>query len=640
MLKNIFLKLKIRKYISQIAFILSDIVSVYLAIFIGLLTRFEGNIPDNLLRMAVLHGIYFSAIFVALFFAFGIYRSLWAYAGTKQFIKLVGACIFGTLIITLIEIILPARLPLSVLAIQFLAILLFAGGTRILYRIMRRMVKSKNNIFLQNKSSAIRVMIMGGGEAGSIIIREILYNSSTNRKPVVVVDDDINKQGRNIYGVKIEGGSNKIPELARKYGIREIIFAIPSLDIENRRKILQICSQTRCDIKIMPLLSEIHDHNNLTNSLRKIKIEDLLGRKEVNLDMKAISGYLRNKVILITGGGGSIGSEIAREIVKFYPKKLIIFDIYENSVSCLMDELRIKYGSVIEVEIIIGSILDINKLENVFLLNKPDVVFHAAAYKHVPLMEANPEEAVKNNVLGTLNTALAADKHKVKKFVLISTDKAVNPTSIMGATKRIAEMIILSISKNSETKFMAVRFGNVLASNGSVIPLFKKQIDAGGPVTITHPDIKRYFMTILEAAKLVIQAGAIGKGAEIFILDMGEMVKIMDLAKDLIRLSGFTPGEDIKIEITGLRPGEKMYEELMLDKENIKKTCNDKIFVEKSSDDISFNEVMQCMELLKININNSESLREVMLKIVPCYTYNKETAGTKIKAEELISVAD
>jgi len=486
-------------------------------------------------------------------------------------------------------------------------------------------------MFLKENPSIKRIMIIGAGDAGSIIIRELLFNPGTMSMPVVVVDDDIKKHGKKIHGIQIEGGRNKIPELVKKYNIYEIIFAMPSLDIENRRKILQICSQTRCNLKIMPLLSEIHDYNNLSNSLRKVKIEDLLGRKEVNLDVQSIAEYLRNKVILITGGGGSIGSEIARQVIKFYPKKLIIFDIYENSVSLLLDELRIKYSSITKVEVTIGSILDTNKLENVFLLNKPDVVFHAAAYKHVPLMEANPEEAVKNNVFGTLNTAQAADKYKVKRFVLISTVKAVNPTSIMGATKRIAEMIIQSMNKNSETQFAAVRFGNVLESNGSVIPLFKQQIEAGGPVTITHPDIKRCFMTIPEAAKLVIQAGAIERGGEIFILDMGEMVKIMDLARDLIRLSGLTPDEDIKIEISGLRPGEKMYEELILNKENIKKTCHDKIFVEKSLDDISFNKVMQCLESLKKNIDNPESLREVIFKIISYYPDGEKTTGLKYK---------
>ena len=632
MLKNIFLKLKMKKYTSQITLILADIICIYLAIFIGLLLRFDGNIPLQYQRMAIIHGIYISAILIILFFAFRLYGNLWEYTGSREILKLIGVCILGMFMVVLINIMLPVRLPLSVCLIATITVILLIGSVRVFCRIS----KSGYGIFLKKNSSSKRVMIIGAGDAGSIIIRELLFNPETMSMPVVVVDDDIKKHGKKIHGIRIEGGRNKIPELVKKYNIYEIIFAIPSLDIENRRKILKICSQTRCNLKIMPLLSEIYDYNNLSNSLRKVKIEDLLGRKEVNLDVQSIAGYLRNKVILITGGGGSIGSEIARQVIKFYPKKLIILDICENSVSRLLDELRIKYSSITEVEATIGSILDINKLENVFLLNKPDVVFHAAAYKHVPLMEANPEEAVKNNVLGTLNTAQAADKYKVKKFVLISTAKAVNPTSIMGATKRIAEMIIQSMNKNSETQFAAVRFGNVLESNGSVIPLFKKQIEAGGPVTITHPDMKRYFMTIPEAAKLVIQAGALGRGGEIFILDMGEIVKIMDLAKDLIRLSGLTPGEDIKIVISGLRPGEKMYEELMLNKENIKKTCHDKIFVEKSLDDISFNKVMQCIESLIKNIDNNENLREVIQKTVPCYTYNKETAGAKNRLEKQI----
>jgi len=632
MLKNIFLKLKMKKYTSQITLILADIICIYSAIFIGLLLRFDGNISLQYQRMAIIHGIYISAILIILFFAFRLYSNLWEYTGSREMLKLIGVCILGMFMVVLINIMLPVRLPLSVYLIATITVILLIGGVRVFCRIS----KSRYGIFLKKNSSSKRVMIIGAGDAGSIIIRELLFNPETMSMPVVVIDDDIKKHGKRIHGIRIEGGRNKIPELVKKYNIYEIIFAIPSLDIENRRKILQICSQTRCNLKIMPLLSEIHDYNNLSNSLRKVKIEDLLGRKEVNLDVQSIAEYLRNKVILITGGGGSIGSEIARQIIKFYPKKLIILDIYENSVSRLLDELRIKYGSITEVEATIGSILDINKLENVFLLNKPDVVFHAAAYKHVPLMEANPEEAVKNNVLGTLNTAQAADKYKVKRFVLISTAKAVKPTSVMGATKRIAEMIIQSMNKNSETQFAVVRFGNVLESNGSVIPLFKKQIEAGGPITITHPDMKRYFMTIPEAAKLVIQAGALARGGEIFILDMGEMVKIMDLAKDLIRLSGLTPDEDIKIVISGLRPGEKMYEELMLNKENIKKTCHDKIFVEKSLDDISFNKVMQCIESLIKNIDNNENLREVIQKIVPCYTYNKETAGTKNRLEKQI----
>jgi FlaA1/EpsC-like NDP-sugar epimerase len=630
-----YLKTRIKNYTRTIAYILSDITSVYLAIFIGLFARFEGIIPDNYLRMAVIHGVYISAIFIALFFAFGLYKSLWEYAGSKQFLKLIGVCILGTLMVILIEIILPERLPLSVLAIQFMAILLLTGGIRISFRIMPRVIKTINNIFLQDKSSVKRVMIVGGGDAGSIIIREMLFNPNTKRVPVIVVDDDRNKQGRNIYGVKIEYGSSRIPELVKKYDIYEIIFAIPSADIENKNEILKICAQTRCNLLMMPSLSELQDYpeySNLSNIIRKVQIEDLLGRKEVSLDFNLISGYLREKIILITGGGGSIGSEIARQIIKFYPKKLIILDNYENNAARLLDELRIKYGRDIEIDIIIASIRDIKRLEQVFSLYKPYVVFHAAAHKHVPLMEASPCEAVENNVLGTLNVAKMADKYKTKRFVLISTDKAVNPTSVMGATKRIAEMIIQSMNNRSETEFVSVRFGNVLDSNGSVIPLFKKQIEAGGPITVTHSDIRRYFMTIPEAAQLVIQAGAMAKGGEIFVLDMGEPIKIMDLANNLIRLSGLIPEQDIKLEIIGLRPGEKMFEEFMLDEEGVDKTQHEKIFIGRSTYK-SYDEVMMDIESLVNCMDNPDNLRKALVKVVPTYTYKTEV-NTKIDGRE------
>ncbi|MCG2789941.1 MAG: polysaccharide biosynthesis protein, partial [Actinomycetia bacterium] len=390
-----------KKHINQITLILADIICIYLAIFIALLLRFDGNIPLQYQRMAVIHGIYISAILIILFFVFRLYSNLWKYTGFRELLKLIGVSILGMFVVILINIILPVRLPLSALLDATINLILLIGGVRIFFRI----AKNRYEIFLKNNSSSKRVMIIGAGDAGSIILRELLFNSGSMSIPVVVVDDDIKKLGMKIHGIRIEGGRNKIPELVKKYNIYEIIFAIPSLNIENRRKILQICSQTRCNLKIMPLLSEIQDYNNLSNSLRKVKIEDLLGRKEVNLNVQSIAEYIRNKVILITGGGGSIGSEIARQAIKFNPKKLIILDIYENSVARLLDELRIKYSSITEVEVIIGSILDTSKLENVFLLNTPDVVFHAAAYKHVPLMEANPEEAVKNNVLGTLNTA-------------------------------------------------------------------------------------------------------------------------------------------------------------------------------------------------------------------------------------------
>lgn len=620
------MKVRIKKYTRQITFVLTDIAFVYLAIFIGLFCRFEGDIPVNYQRMAVIHGFYISVIFIILFFLFGLYHSLWEYAGLREIFRVGGACVLGTFIVVIIGILAHERLPFSVSAIACLALILLVGGVRILYRVTRRISRGRYGILHQKKLGRKRAMIVGAGDAGSVIIREMLSNPEVKSIPVVVVDDDRKKQGRRIHGIKIEGGSDKIPEIVKKYNVFEIIFAILSTDKENKKRILKICSQTRCDLKMMSSVSKLLDYTNISDSIRAVKVEDLLGRDEVDLNVVSIAKYLNGKTVIITGGGGSIGSEIARQVIKFYPKKMVILDIYENNVFRLLNELRGKYGKDVEVDVVIASIRDIERLENIFLLYKPDVVFHAAAHKHVPLMETNPEEAVKNNVLGTLNTAQMASKYNVKRFVLISTDKAVNPTSIMGATKRIAEMIVQSMNKHSKTEFMAVRFGNVLGSDGSVIPLFQKQIEAGGPVTVTHPDIKRYFMTISEAAQLVIQAGAMAKGGEVFVLDMGEMVKIIDLAKDLIKLSGLTPDEDIKIEITGLRPGDKMFEELTYDKESIKKTQYNNIYREKSSD-ILYKEVMMNVELLIKNMKNPEKLREILVKVVPNYTYKRENVS-------------
>jgi FlaA1/EpsC-like NDP-sugar epimerase len=377
-----------------------------------------------------------------------------------------------------------------------------------------------------------------------------------------------------------------------------IIFAIPSAKIKDRKRILKICSNTGCSLKIMPYISELHDYYNLKERLRPVKIEDLLGRNEVNIDVKSITGYIKDKTVLITGGGGSIGTEIARHVMTYNPTKIIIFDINENSSYRLLNELRIMYGSTVNVKVEIGSVREVRRLEELFRNHRPEVVFHAAAHKHVPFMEECPSEAVKNNILGTLKAAQVADRYEVKRFVLISTDKAVNPTSVMGATKRVAEMIIQSIDKKSETKFTAVRFGNVLGSDGSVVPLFKSQIEEGGPVTVTHPNIKRYFMTISEAAKLVIQSGAMAGGGEIFVLDMGEQIKIMDLARNMIRLSGLIPEEDIRIKIIGLRPGEKMYEEMLMDEEGTDKTHHNKIFIGKSKV-ISYDELIIKIDELK-----------------------------------------
>jgi len=556
--------------------------------------------------------------------------------GVKEIFLIGSACIAGTFITTIIELLLPARLPLSVIIIAGTISIIFVGGVRIFYRGLRGISRGRVlNIFLRKRSARRRVMVVGAGDASALIIREMLSNPRGESQPVVAVDDDKNKHGRRIHGIKIEGGCDRIPGLVKKYDVYEIIFAIPSADKKSKKRILKVCFKTRCRLRMMPSVSKLLDENNLSDSIRAVRVEDLLGRDEVDLNVGSIVGYIKDKTVLITGGGGSIGSEIARQVIKFEPKKLVVLDIYENSAYELMNEFKIKYGRDVKIDVMIASIRDIERLDNIFSKYGPDIVFHAAAHKHVPLIEASPGEAVKNNVLGTFNTAKTADKYGVSQFVLISTDKAVNPTNIMGATKRIAEMIVQSMDKHSKTEFMAVRFGNVLGSNGSVIPLFKKQIEAGGPVTVTHPDIKRYFMTIPEASKLVIQAGAMARGGEIFILDMGELMKIKDIAKALIRLSGLTPNKDIEIKIIGLRPGEKLFEELMLDKENVKRTLHNKIFIEKSLD-ISYEEVKNSVELLEGCVNDTESLSEVMAKVVPAYTYEKEEVknnGNKIKVK-------
>ena len=425
-----------------------------------------------------------------------------------------------------------------------------------------------------------KVMIVGAGDAGASIIKEIKQHPEYNKKVAVAIDDDSRKIGKRISGVKIAADRSKIKTMARKKGIDEIIVAIPSANHKEIQNILNECNKTKCKIKVLPSLGELINGDVSVSHLRDVEIEDLLGRDPVKVNLREISGYLEEKIVLVTGGGGSIGSELCRQIARFRPRRIIAMDIYENTVFELANEMKSKYPQL-EFEVVIGSVRSRERVHEVFEKYKPHVVFHAAAHKHVPLMEKNPKEAIKNNIIGTKNLIDMADEYSVSKFVLISTDKAVNPTNVMGATKRAGEMMLQEKSTHSRTSYTAVRFGNVLGSNGSVIPIFRKQIENGGPVTVTHPDITRYFMTIPEAVQLVIQAGAMADGGEIFVLDMGEPVRIMDLAENIIRLSGYIPRVDIDIEITGLRPGEKLYEELLLDEENMKKTAHQKIYVER-----------------------------------------------------------
>jgi FlaA1/EpsC-like NDP-sugar epimerase len=511
------------------------------------------------------------------------------------------------------------RMPMSIIIISWVLNIVLIGGSRFMLRIMYSMDAYKYRDSYNPKN----ILVYGAGDAGDMLIRELKKHPEMGEIPVAVLDDDSTKIGKKINGIPIAGGRDKIKEIIEEYNIEEIIFAIPSANIRDRREVLNICKQNNIKLKTIPGIYEIIEGKVSISKIRDVNIEDLLGREPVRLDNAGIDGYIKNKTILVTGGGGSIGSELCRQVAKFKPKKLIILDIYENNAYDLQMELNTTFPSL-DKEVVIASVRDRNKMEFIFGKYKPEVVFHAAAHKHVPLMESNPSEAIKNNIIGTLNVAECSDIYNVKRFVMISTDKAVNPTNIMGATKRVCEMIIQSINSKSKTEFVAVRFGNVLGSNGSVIPLFKKQIANGGPVTVTHPEITRFFMTIPEAAQLVLQAGAMAKGGEIFVLDMGQPVKILDLAKDVIRLSGFEPDKDIKINFSGLRPGEKLYEELLTEAEALDKTVHDKIFVGK----IQYND----FDSLKMNIRNLEQLSiknmdkdifELMEKLVPTYVRKK-----------------
>jgi FlaA1/EpsC-like NDP-sugar epimerase len=474
--------------------------------------------------------------------------------------------------------------PRSIYVYSCVLDLVLIGGVRFGYRIIRDLrrpgaLTGLLRTLRSSQSSEIsKVMVVGAGDAGAAIIKDIRQHPDLGKKVVVVVDDDPNKQNRNIVGVKIAGGHEAIRQLARRYGVDEIIIAIPSANRKAIQKIVNECNKTRCKMKILPGISDLINEKVSISKLRDVDIEDLLGRDPVQVNLKEISGYLEGKIVLVTGGGGSIGSELCRQIARFRPRKLIALDIYENTVFELSNEIKSAWPNL-EFEVVIASVRSRQRLREVFLKYKPHIVFHAAAHKHVPLMENNPKDAVINNIIGTKNMIDLSDEYAVQNFVLISTDKAVNPTNVMGATKRVAEMILQEKSAHSRTSYAAVRFGNVLGSNGSVIPLFRKQIERGGPVTVTHEEITRYFMTIPEAVQLVIQAGAMAKGGEIFILDMGEPVRIMDLAENVIRLSGYVPNVDIDIKVTGLRPGEKLYEELLLDEEGIEKTAHNKIYV-------------------------------------------------------------
>ena len=607
-----------QKRVRIIALIVLDIVALALCSFLALALRFDFHditqkYIDNLFNYIIIDVI----IMVTIFSFFKVYKSMWTYASITELINIMIACTIYEIIEFIYKNAFNLDMPNSYYLIKLFLLYIFISAIRFSYRIARAL-RDYEKVRLGNTNTRI----IGAGEAGRLLITEI-YNNKENFKNKIccIIDDDKNKIGSYIKNIPIVGNRTKIKEFVNKYNIEEIIIAMPSITREKLNLILDECQKTKCEIKTLPSLSELVGKPTM-KKVRPISYEDFLGRKEIVVDLKTISSSLENKRILVTGGGGSIGSELCRQIAKCKPSELIIFDIYENNAYDIEQELIRNYPEL-NFKTIIGSVRDYDRLDNVFKLYKPEYVFHAAAHKHVPLMEKSPNEAIKNNCLGTLNVVKLSDIYKVKKFVLISTDKAVRPTNVMGATKRICEMIIQTYNKKSKTDFVAVRFGNVLGSNGSVIPLFLKQIENGGPVTVTHKDITRFFMTIPEAVSLILQAFIYAKGGEIFVLDMGEPVKIYDLAKKIIRCKGLEPGIDIKIKITGLRPGEKLYEELLMDEEGLQETPNKLIHIGKP---IEMNDKLFLKELDKLisyAYKNDKSIKEKLAKVVDTYTIDE-----------------
>ncbi len=605
------------------ALIAYDIVSVVASSFLAILIRYDfqlNTVPEEFLLPIRQFMVINIVLALGIFYLFRLYHSLWAFAGETELQNLVMACLTASVAdgvgINFFRIG-PKAVPDSYYFLYFFFLLTFLFASRFSYRFFRSR-KHK----LQNRKNSVSVMIIGAGEAGNAIIKEIVTSNYSTMVIRCIIDDDKNKWGSFIQGIKVVGGRDKIIESADLYDVDEILLAIPSASPIQIRELLEICKETNCKLRSLPGLYQLANGDVNVSKLRDVEVEDLLGREPIRVDMDSILGYVQNKVVLVTGGGGSIGSELCRQIAAHKPSQLIVFDIYENNAYDLQQELKENFPEL-KLTVLIGSVRNTNRINSVFETYHPDIVYHAAAHKHVPLMEDSPNEAVKNNVFGTWKTAMAAAENHAQKFVMISTDKAVNPTNIMGASKRICEMIVQTFNRHYETEFVAVRFGNVLGSNGSVIPLFKKQIAAGGPVTVTHPDIIRYFMTIPEAVSLVLQAGAYAKGGEIFVLDMGEPVKILDLAKNLIRLSGYRVDEDIKIVFTGLRPGEKLYEELLMKEEGLQDTDNRLIHIGRP---IELDERLFFKQLKNLEEASKEEVKDIrplIREIVPTYHYKE-----------------
>ncbi len=596
--------------------LLLDIVATYAAYWLAsLLTDVEGEVFVN-------NEIYFTLgilafINVAVLGMFRLYNNLWEYASIDEAMEIVLAVILSTLGGAVFLWIIDVRLPIRVFFVACFLLIFFMGGIRLVYRVIRQ----KRRVIGQSRQDCVRLrtLVVGAGETGSLAIgRMASQDPLMPGIPLVATDDDPAKRSLRIHGVKVEGTTDDIVDLVDKYQIEQIVVAIPSSTPEERRHIYGECTKTDCRLRTLPNVRELSLEEIGDVRLRDVDVADLLGREEIVLNTRAVSGFIAGETVLVTGGGGSIGSELCRQICKVAPARIVIFDIYENDAYMLRNELIAEHDDI-EVVIEIGSVCEESRINEVFEKYRPSAVFHAAAHKHVPLMESCPREAVRNNVFGTLNTVRAADAYGAERFIFISTDKAVNPTSVMGATKRMGEMVMQYYAHTSKTVFSAVRFGNVLGSSGSVIPVFQKQIAAGGPVTVTHPDIERFFMTIPEASRLVIQAGGMAHGGEIFILDMGEPVKIVDLAKGLIQLQGLTPDVDIKIIFTGLREGEKMYEELLMNEESTLPTDNHSIMI-STGQDIGYDEVAAKLDELEASLDkcDQEAIR-ILEEAVPTY---------------------
>ena len=599
--KNLHRRMEQWEFVS-LGLLLYDALAVNAAYFLALWLRYDmrySAIPPEYLAAFLRFAPVYTAVCLAVFFLLRLYNSLWRFASFNELARSLGAtaitCVFHWVGMNAFV----CRMPVAYYVIGALGQFLMVTAIRFAYRFIRLLSASRR----KNARAVHNAMIIGAGAAGQAVLRELKTSEAADAVPRCIIDDDPNKWGRTIDGVPVVGGREVIAETAERYGVDQILIAIPTLSMQERGRLLTLCSETGCRLKTLPALYQLANGEVSLNKLRPVAVEDLLGRPPISVEMGEIFAQIQGKTILVTGGGGSIGSELCRQIAAHDPKRLMIFDIYENNAYAIQQELRRKYPAL-ELTVLIGSVRDSRRIQAVFQEYRPEVVFHAAAHKHVPLMEGSPNEAIKNNVLGTYKTAFAALKYGARRFVLISTDKAVNPTNIMGASKRLCEMVVQAMDRVSctgeygllpelgrgeeshsdmqgGTRFVAVRFGNVLGSNGSVVPLFKRQIETGGPVTVTHPDIIRYFMTIPEAVSLVLQAGVYAKGGEIFVLDMGEPVKIDTLARNLIRLSGLRPDEDIRIEYIGLRPGEKLYEEKLMAEEGLEKTANDLIHIGK-----------------------------------------------------------